>query len=257
MKETKNWFRRPRYSPLDLTVLLLVATVASAAATHWHIEKKYRGLVREAMTSPLPQVVVARSAAPINADTEDDRYDFSKDWVTRNVPVWEKVLEPFKGQPNISYLEVGAYEGRSVLWMLENILTDPSARVTAIDIFDGPYKEVYIKNIDRSEFGHQITTIAEASQVALRRLPLESFDVIYLDGSHYKADTLEDAVLSWRLLKKGGLMIFDDYRLLGPLTYRDTETSVCPKVAIDSFVQCFADRCEVVHNEYQLIIRKK
>ena len=38
------------------------------------------------------------------------------------------------------------------------------------------------------------------------------YDYIYIDGSHMPKWVLIDAVLSWDLLKKGGLMIFDDYK---------------------------------------------
>ena len=55
----------------------------------------------------------------------------------------------------------------------------------------------------------------EPSQVVLRRLPLETYDIIYIDGSHATSDVLEDAVLSYRLLKPGGLLIFDDYHWAG------------------------------------------
>ena len=37
------------------------------------------------------------------------------------------------------------------------------------------------------------------------------FDIIYIDGNHEPEYVLEDAVLSFRKLKKGGIMIFDDY----------------------------------------------
>jgi hypothetical protein len=50
-------------------------------------------------------------------------YNFSEDWFTENIPVWLKVLSPFKGKPNLNYLEIGVFEGRSVIWMLENIQT--------------------------------------------------------------------------------------------------------------------------------------
>jgi predicted O-methyltransferase YrrM len=93
----------------------------------------------------------------------------------------------------------------------------------------------------------------------MRNLPLESFDIVYIDGSHATADVLEDAVLSYRLLKPGGVLIFDDYRGAGalgqgPLT-RD-KTSDFPKAAIDRFVQCFEDSLRVMHNSYQLILKK-
>ena len=67
------------------------------------------------------------------------KYEFSTDWFTNQnrIPLWEKMLRPFKGKPDIHYLEVGVYEGRSAIWMLENILTHPSSTLTGIDIFPG------------------------------------------------------------------------------------------------------------------------
>ena len=38
----------------------------------------------------------------------------------------------------------------------------------------------------------------------------QKYDIIYIDGSHEARDVLEDAVLAYRLLKIGGLLIFDD-----------------------------------------------
>ena len=39
----------------------------------------------------------------------------------------------------------------------------------------------------------------------------ERFDFVYVDGSHQAPDVLVDAVLSALLLRKGGLLVFDDY----------------------------------------------
>jgi predicted O-methyltransferase YrrM len=173
--------------------------------------------------------------------------------------VWESALAPYKGKPGVNYLEVGLYEGRSALWMLENVLTDPTSRLTGIEIFDGELKQGFFDNLRRSGAEDRATVITEPSQFAMRNLPLESFDIVYIDGSHATADVLEDAVLSYRLLKPGGVLIFDDYREAGalgqgPLT-RD-KTSDFPKAAIDRFVQCFEDSLRVMHNSYQLILKK-
>jgi hypothetical protein len=90
------------------------------------------------------------------------------------------------------------------------------------------------------------------SQIELRKLPLESYDIIYIDGSHEADDVLEDAVLSHRLLKKGGVLIFDDY-----LWQLEGASNVRPKPAIDVFYAFFKDDYDVVHNGYQLLLKKK
>ena len=78
------------------------------------------------------------------------KYNFSTDWFTYKIPEWNKLLRPFKGKPDIHYLEIGVFEGRSAVWMLENILTHPSSKLTGIDIFPktGIYRKFDEKNIE-------------------------------------------------------------------------------------------------------------
>jgi predicted O-methyltransferase YrrM len=71
-------------------------------------------------------------------------------------------------------------------------------------------KKRYLSNVKIAGGETRTTLIVGPSQVELRKLPLGAYDLIYIDGSHFPADVLEDAVLSWRLLKPGGMLIFDD-----------------------------------------------
>ena len=250
---------KPRYSPLHLILLLSFELVIMAVGTAYLMTHSFGVL----FPSPLPKILAAEMAVDGIPDSVAYRgkYDFpGADWFTMNIPVWEKVLEPFKGKPGVNYLEIGVFEGRSLIWMLENILTDPTARVTGVDIFDQStynYKDNYFKNVEKSGAADKVTMIQDFSQVALRGLPLGSFDIIYIDGSHAKDDVLEDAVLSWRLLKEGGVLIFDDYTWAGHSFNRTSVDPVeSPKVAIDPFVQCFGEHLEVIHNSRQLIVKK-
>ena len=253
-------FRRPRYSLLDVVVfLVLIAGGATYVCSHFARQRDE--VIAAAFQSPLPDVTLARTGPSLpNDQAYRQNYEFTQDWFTPNVPVWEAALAPYKGKPGVNYLEVGLYEGRSALWMMENVLTDPTSRLTGIDLFDGELKDRFFENLRRNGGAARATIVVESSQVAMRRLPLESFDVIYIDGSHATADVLEDAVLSYRLLKPGGVLIFDDYRWLGALTpgalTRDASGDF-PKAAIDRFVQSFEGKVKVVHNLNQLILVKQ
>jgi predicted O-methyltransferase YrrM len=143
--------------------------------------------------------------------------------------------------------------------MLENVLTAPTSRATVIDIFYGDYESRYRANIAKSGAASRVTTIKAPSRESLPTLPRESFDIVYIDGSHATADVLEDAVLSWQTLKPSGLMIFDDYQWIGALQagHERDAASDFPKLAIDAFCHCFEGRYEVVHNGYQLFLRKR
>ena len=77
------------------------------------------------------------------------------------------------------------------------------------------------------------------------------FDFIYIDGSHTAPDVMTDACMAFGLLKKGGIMLFDDY-LWGDvpgLLHR-------PKLAIDLFVTLFSEKAELLMLGYQLAVRK-
>ena len=178
-----------------------------------------------------------------------------------NVPIWARVLDEYREKPNVWFLNVGVFEGQSCLWMLENILTHPTSFLIGVDPFtevdpspsQTPYKDVFFSNLRLSGLGNKTHIIEGLSQTELRRLDLESFDIIYIDGSHDAADCLEDAVLAWRLLKDEGVLIFDDYLLsTGPFDVGDK-----PKIAIDAFLGLFGHHFEIIHCDWQAILRKK
>ena len=63
---------------------------------------------------------------------------------------------------------------------------------------------------------------------------------------------LADAVLSWPLLKEGGIMLFDDY-----LWQQDPRPEHCPRLGIDSFLRCQRGWFDVLLAQYQVAVRKR
>lgn len=194
-------------------------------------------------------------------------YNFTADLFSNKSPAWEVAMAEFAGKADVQYLEVGVYEGRSVVWMLENILTHPTSHVTGIDIFWSDSAETYEFSPEKQEYYEanllaaggegRFTTLVDFSQIALRELPLEYFDIIYIDGAHNGPAVLEDAVLSWRLLKEGGILIFDDYRW-----GKGKDKIATPSYAIDIFLETFAGEesfagdFELLHGERQIILKR-
>src|SRR3989344_8187879 len=140
---------------------------------------------------------------------------FLTDWFSKQIPVWENHLAHLKGKPDLRFLEIGSFEGRSACWLLKNILTHASAKLTCIDPFPvigaetirkyaqahewqikEPYPECidierrFDANIAATGAAHKVIKRKGVSQETLRELPLHSFDVIYVDGSHFPPDAL-------------------------------------------------------------------
>ncbi len=190
-------------------------------------------------------------------------YYFTTDWFSFNTPVWEHFLLRLANLPEVSVLEIGSWEGRSTCWLLDHILTHDSAKITCVDTFEGSVEhtqmeEEYLKSVgERFDFniaktGHpeKVTKIVGRSQEAMRSLPLNSYDLIYIDGSHAASDVLQDAVLAWGLLKVGGLIIFDDYAWPAPPDYNH------PKMAVDAFVTVFGNKLKLLHQGHQVIVER-
>ena len=179
-------------------------------------------------------------------------YSFTQDYVFDRVHLWLQHLIELRGKENIRLLEVGSYEGRSAVWFLENILTHPSSTITCIDPFFSRMAEIrFDHNITVSGGSSRVTKIKGKSQEALQLLKEDSFDVIYIDGSHRAVDVQTDASLSWPLLKRGGIIVFDDY--LWNVEFPDEDR---PQIAIDNFLSDFRSQLEILHKGYQVIVKK-
>jgi predicted O-methyltransferase YrrM len=191
---------------------------------------------------------------------EANDYIFTTDWFSGNIPVWNIVFESYKNKPNLKVLEVGSFQGRSTVWLLENVLTHATSEITCVDTFEGSVEhnddlkknllDIFKHNV--TKFADKVTVLKGPSQEVLRALQKEEeYDFIYIDGDHHAHSVLADAVLAFPLLKKGGIMIFDDYGW--QVMEHDWQR---PKLAIDAFVQVLHNKIHVIHVGYQVVIRK-
>ena len=71
------------------------------------------------------------------------------------------------------------------------------------------------------------------------------FDFIYVDGSHQAPDVLFDAVMSFKLLRKNGVIAFDDYLWFENLPH-GKDLNRCPKPAIDAFTSIFYNKVNII-----------
>lgn len=101
-------------------------------------------------------------------------------------------------------LEIGVRFGKSAL---ATMLGNRKMKLIGVD----PNPEYPVEEFLTSKVGKRFEFINEASPDALHRFEPETFDWIYLDGLHDYHGVLVDFWATWPLLKKGGVMVFDDY----------------------------------------------
>jgi predicted O-methyltransferase YrrM len=189
--------------------------------------------------------------------------NFTQDWFTYNIPHLEQLVKLLPERKR--FLEIGCFEGRATCWFLQHALDD-DGEIVCIDPFTGSMEhsnmdltslfDVFTNNTDEAQKEKQNIWVLKGysyNMVAELINDHAAFDLIYVDGSHTAADVLIDACMSWPLLKKGGIMVFDDYHWNPNNEYNEYQT---PKRGVDAFSHCFADQFKVVHDGYQIAVQK-
>lgn len=177
---------------------------------------------------------------------ENERVYFSN-WIAP----WWRLLGKLAGQPNVVGIEVGTNYAGCATWCLQNILTGEGSHLYTIDATENPYIK---KNLAPYK---NYTFIKDLSENALRNLthngqPKLFADFIYIDGNHFAKYVLEDIVLSWPMLKYGGVMMIDDY---GWGIHTDDER-VKPKIGVDAFLNAYEGHYDLIQLDWQVYLRK-
>ncbi len=209
--------------------------------------------------------------------TNSDHTQFTNHWFELSAKeMWTRLFKKFKPS---KILEIGSYEGAATCFLIKTLSTYHNAiEIHCIDTWEGGrehndsssifYSDMSLveqrfhKNtsIEINKSSKDIDLIVDKSKSlnALCNLissgKSEYFDFIYVDGSHMASDVIADAVLSFELLRIGGLIGFDDYLWKEPGSKCITTN---PKLAIDSFSNIFSFRSKIIGSyNHQVYIRK-
>ncbi len=172
---------------------------------------------------------------------------------------FEKHLQEFKGKPNLKFLQLGAYTGDASEWLLTNILTDQSSTLLDVDTWEGSneveHKSINFSNVyefykKRMEPYTNMRSVRNNTENFLRSNKT-IYDFIYVDANHTADAVASDAEYSWELLKRGGILAFDDY-----MWGQDMKPELTPRPAIDNFLEFHEGEYTILTKDYQVWIQK-
>ena len=194
---------------------------------------------------------------------------FSSNWFEKLAKDnFETVIKPLFQDKPINYLEIGCFEGASLLYMFKNVLTHTDSKATVIDPFDDfnhSYNQLQRFKDNLNDYHDRINIIQGYSQNELIKLEKDTYDVVYIDGDHSSSAAFIDAVLSFPLLKKGGYIVFDDYVWIHNSEKHDVVDVSDPRLShpnnpftgINNFVKLHKANIDIVKTNWQLIVQKK
>ncbi len=179
----------------------------------------------------------------------------SSDFFVTNVYYFFKYIKNFN---NFNYLEIGAYEGCSAIYIANRF---KGSKVFCVDIWERVKEEysesINFKNIEEnfdknSKNYLNIFKIKKNSDEFFKNNDL-TFDIIYVDGHHLADQVYKDAINSWNALNNSGILIFDDYIWKN---YDDIKKNPC--YAINKFLREKHNKFLILEvTNSQIFIKKK
>ncbi len=219
-------------------------------------------------------------------------YKFTKDWFNWAPQVWEQLIPMLPERR--AFLEIGSFEGRSAVWIIENMM-NPGDWIDCVDTWEGgeEHGEEDMFSVEAA-FDHNIIKALD-SHSAIHRSREGSWGHTRFasDGPDrtnnrvYKYKSTSTRFLGEKLCDVMFSVnpLYDFIYIDGSHTALDVLTDACmawpllkpqglmvfddymwgdprdilhrPKPAIDAFCNLFAEEAEIVHVGYQLVLRKK
>ena len=189
---------------------------------------------------------------------------FTTAWFSETTEnAWEKIVPMVMPR---RVLEVGSFEGASACYLIRRYAQHFAFEIHCIDSWQGGEEH---QCLDMAAVERRFDeNLAQASSAAAHPVSLHKhkgssdnelarliargyrnyFDLAYIDGSHQAPDVLFDAVAAFRLVRPGGLIIFDDYLWTGAPQREGAAVDLlhCPKPAIDAFTNLYRQKISLI-----------
>lgn len=186
-------------------------------------------------------------------ECQTNNYYFIRDYFSHRIATWEPCLQPLINCPEIKILLIGKESGMCACWLLDKVLTHPSAKLTCIQAQPEPD---LTNNLAKTKAQEQVTQLVGDIHQLLDSLTPNTYDVVILqDQCKLATRAQQNASWAWKLAKIGGLIIFNDYGWRN-----STNLEQNPQLGIDRFLESIPDRWDIVRQvpqAHQFIIQKQ
>ena len=165
-------------------------------------------------------------------------------------------------------LEVGVYAGTSLIELVRAIPNSFGLGIDRWENYDedgidilqnieqNGIEKIFYENVRKANLEDRIKGMkGKSSEVLLELVKSDMiYDFIYVDGSHRCLDVYLDLFLSWKLLKKGGVLAIDDYMY----HYNKTKEQPYeyPLEAVNQFLRDIEGKYLLIDKDYRVFLEK-
>jgi hypothetical protein len=195
---------------------------------------------------------------------KDKEYKFQNDNLIPRLDKFKEIIG-LQGLDDvvINFLVINPEDGCSIIWFLENIITNQKSKIYCIDTFNDKNNNSYLE-----AFNYNIKTSGRTNIEVIQTDPNKGmlnllikktkFDIIFIDGIFTSILAGKYCYLAFELLKTNGIMIIDDYLFCGYSSEVVTSNKhyLFPKYSIDNFLNCVSDQIKIINRNYILAFKK-
>ena len=164
-------------------------------------------------------------------------------------------FDTLKELKKINYLEIGAFEGNSSMFVARKFNL---SQVYCVDNWEG-IEEYYNLDFNKIEENFNENIKEFKNIIKLKKTSDDffmdnkiKFDVIYIDGYHKASQVIKDFKNSWNCLLPNGILIFDDYIWQ---FFKNIEDNPC--FAVNTFLKSIKNQYKIlIVSNSQLFIKK-
>jgi predicted O-methyltransferase YrrM len=187
-----------------------------------------------------------------------NNYKYSQTWFLDS-EIKNRLFQFLDKKNQNKMLEIGCFEGLSSVFFADNFLNNSNSTLTCVDPFltinNNDHKQFLEKN-EEMNFDYNISICKSSDKITIHKITSDIFfennsqtyNFIYIDGCHEPDFIKRDMENSFNILEKNGIMWMDDYRGGDGNQIKNT---------MDTFLQKYNGQYELIHQGYQLAIKKK
>jgi predicted O-methyltransferase YrrM len=184
-------------------------------------------------------------------------YKYSQTWFLGS-EIKNSIFQFLDKSTENKILEIGCFEGLSSVFFADNFLDHEKSRLTCVDPFlsinDNDHGQ-YLKNNEEMNFDFNISSCKNSDKITIHKITSDKFfknnnqtyNCIYIDGSHVPDFIKRDMENSFDFLEKKGIMWMDDYGGGDGIQIKNT---------MNQFLENYKGQYELIHMGYQLAIKK-
>lgn len=186
-----------------------------------------------------------------------NNYKYSQTWFLDS-EIKNRLFQFLDKKNQNKMLEIGCFEGLSSVFFADNFLNNSNSTLTCVDPFltinNNDHKQFLEKN-EEMNFDYNISICKSSDKITIHKITSDIFfennsqtyNFIYIDGCHKPDFIKRDMENSFNILEKNGIMWMDDYRGGDGNQIKNT---------MDTFLQKYNGQYELIHQGYQLAIKK-